>query len=382
MRLLHIFHDDRHAKTFSSYLTQQGIENRLEISKNHEWDSEHYGDPICKIWVIDEDRTAQAKEYLETYLDNPHKSDYISLYPDKPGLSSTPPPPPPRKKHNDIGKATFICIFLCGLLLFLSMVSRAPFQPFPSDLPAPPLFLSKLEKELYFDYPAAYEIVDKLESTYGLKALVQRDQLTSEGRKLLAQYKKTPYWQGLYPLILDDLKADQQHSSSVGPLFEKLRQGQVWRLVTPIFLHADIFHLFFNMVWLFVLGAQMESRLGMMRYLLFILITAVGSNSAQYLMSGPNFIGFSGVLCAMIMFVWMRQKKTPWEGYQLQRTSMKFVTWFILLIFGMQCVSFVFELLGIHLFALPIANTAHLAGGFIGYLLSRLDLFKKRSTNQ
>ena len=43
----------------------------------------------------------------------------------------------------------------------------------------------------------------------------------------------------------------------------------------PILLHADIFHLFFNMLWLIVLGKQIEQRLKTGRYVLFILLIAM-----------------------------------------------------------------------------------------------------------
>ena len=107
-------------------------------------------------------------------------------------------------------------------------------------------------------------------------------------------------------------------SSSTLPCSKKSRREKYWRLFTPCLLHNDIFHIFFNMIWLVVLGKQMEMRLSLFRYALFILIAAVVTNTAQYLMSGSNFIGFSGVLCAMLTFIWMRQKKTAWEGYQLR----------------------------------------------------------------
>lgn len=63
---------------------------------------------------------------------------------------------------------------------------------------------------------------------------------------------------------------------------------QVWRLVTFQFLHADINHLFFNMVGLFFFGYRVEGRMGSKRYLSFYLACGI-AGALLYLTL--NFLG-------------------------------------------------------------------------------------------
>ena len=45
----------------------------------------------------------------------------------------------------------------------------------------------------------------------------------------------------------------------------QVRKGDVWRLVTPIFLHGGWIHLLFNMYMFFQFGALIETRKGTWR---------------------------------------------------------------------------------------------------------------------
>ncbi|MEM8756723.1 MAG: rhomboid family intramembrane serine protease, partial [Planctomycetota bacterium] len=51
---------------------------------------------------------------------------------------------------------------------------------------------------------------------------------------------------------------------------------EAWRLVTFQFLHADLTHLFFNMLGLFIFGGLVEQYLGSRRYLAYYLICGIG----------------------------------------------------------------------------------------------------------
>jgi membrane associated rhomboid family serine protease len=51
--------------------------------------------------------------------------------------------------------------------------------------------------------------------------------------------------------------------------------GQVWRFLTFQFLHANINHIFFNMLSLYFFGPMVESYLGSRRYLAFYLLSGI-----------------------------------------------------------------------------------------------------------
>src|SRR5262245_27238447 len=55
-------------------------------------------------------------------------------------------------------------------------------------------------------------------------------------------------------------------------------EGEVWRLVTPIFLHADLFHLFFNMLILFWAGRKLEEVYGTREFVLFYVVSGILAN--------------------------------------------------------------------------------------------------------
>src|SRR6266566_6768202 len=93
----------------------------------------------------------------------------------------------------------------------------------------------------------------------------------------------------------------------------EIRQGQVWRLVTPILIHYGVLHLIFNMFWLRDLGSMLERHKGALWLGIFILVTAVASNVAQYLVSGPGAGGMSGIVYALFGYVWMKGKYSPHE---------------------------------------------------------------------
>lgn len=131
-----------------------------------------------------------------------------------------------------------------------------------------------------------------------------------------------------------------------------LGSGQWWRLVTPIFLHFGVLHIFFNMSWLWNLGRQIEFIRGSVRYGAMVLVIAVSSNIAQLLWTGPGFGGMSGVVYGLIGYAWLKGRTAPQHGIGLAYEQIVYSVFFMVL-----CMMGV---LG------PIANAAHFVGFVVG----------------
>ncbi len=145
-------------------------------------------------------------------------------------------------------------------------------------------------------------------------------------------------------------------------LKETLAKGEVWRLVTPIFIHLDVLHILFNMMWLRNMGIAIEFVRGSRRFILLVLILAVVSNLTQYFWAGPRFGGMSGVVFGLIGYVWMKGKTQPRLGLGLMPDQVVYsIAWLLL------CMTGAFG---------AIANAAHLGGFLAGILIgARQRLF-------
>lgn len=143
------------------------------------------------------------------------------------------------------------------------------------------------------------------------------------------------------------------------PLFQSVLHGQLWRLVTPIFVHFGILHILFNGWWLADLGAAIERRIGSPKLLAFVVVTAALSNALQYAVSGsPYFGGLSGVVYALLGYVWAKGRRDPTFGLALsQQTVVILLVWLGLGFAGV---------LG------SVANFAHLGGLTAGLVIGLL----------
>ena len=69
-----------------------------------------------------------------------------------------------------------------------------------------------------------------------------------------------------------------------------------YQLITYMFLHADILHLFFNMFALFMFGVMLENHWGPKRFLLYYLVTGVGAGLVQFVVAYFSIKSYEGHL--------------------------------------------------------------------------------------
>lgn len=148
------------------------------------------------------------------------------------------------------------------------------------------------------------------------------------------------------------------------PLNDSLARGEIWRLLTPAFLHFGIFHVLFNSLWMWDLGRRLEFFLGRWHFLLFFIVTAVAANIAQYLWSGSaNFGGMSGVVYALVGFIAVRQRLAPHPLVAVPSALIGFMLFWLVL-----CMTGVVD----YFIAGSVANAAHIGGLIAGVVYAFL----------
>ncbi len=138
-----------------------------------------------------------------------------------------------------------------------------------------------------------------------------------------------------------------------------ITHGEVWRLISPVFVHftlmnSAILHLLFNgVIWLNFAGA-IERTEGSKRLAGIFFLSALVSNACAYWAYGPFFGGLSGVVYALVGYLWARSRSLA--QYRPLMPMPTFIAFGIFLLAGYT------GWLG------PIANAAHLGGVITGVI--------------
>ncbi len=79
-------------------------------------------------------------------------------------------------------------------------------------------------------------------------------------------------------------------------------QGQLWRLVTPIFLHSDqtVLHIALNMYALFYIGPTLERFYGRQRYIVLFLLSGFAGNVLSFMFTQAQSLGSSTAIFGLL----------------------------------------------------------------------------------
>lgn len=142
--------------------------------------------------------------------------------------------------------------------------------------------------------------------------------------------------------------------------FDPSLKYDLWRYFTHALLHFSLLHITFNLIWWWYLGGPVEKRLGTRKLLVITLISALFSGFIQHKLSGAWFGGLSGVVYALMGYVWLRGIRDPGCGVYLPGGLMAFaLIWLVIGWFGMPGMS--------------IANGAHASGLLVGLIIALVD---------
>jgi len=105
-----------------------------------------------------------------------------------------------------------------------------------------------------------------------------------------------------------------------------IRAGEIWRLITPVFLHASILHIAFNMYALFIFGRGIEARYGHVRFMMLYFLSGYAGNVMSFLLTVSPSLGAStaifGLISAEGVFIIQNRKLL---GNRVNRSLMNLV---------------------------------------------------------
>lgn len=155
---------------------------------------------------------------------------------------------------------------------------------------------------------------------------------------LLSRLKKFPATYGLIGLttliyITQVLTLELTGSDLVGLYGMKINSaivaGEIWRLVTPVFVHAGLWHIFVNMYSLYALGPAIERLFGSQRMLAVYLLSGISGVILSFAFSPYNSVGASGAIFGLLgalgTFIYRHRNRLGRAG-RMQLRQIIFIT--------------------------------------------------------
>jgi membrane associated rhomboid family serine protease len=212
---------------------------------------------------------------------------------------------------------------------------------------------------------------------------------SSQGRQDLRVLPKTfVFWMTVTQVIMFFVSIliggfeDPSRNSMLGPPFKTLldlgaenamliKQGEVWRLITPVVLHAGLIHLAFNLFSQTIIGVPMEFRIGTVRFagvylasgFVGCLMSAVGTPNSIGVGASGAILGLVGFQLGFLWCTWQSLEKAQ---RQAQLVSMCVLV-LMLLLLGLSS---------------SVDNYAHGGGLLTGVLLGVSSFVHRRELGQ
>jgi len=146
-------------------------------------------------------------------------------------------------------------------------------------------------------------------------------------------------------------------------------RGQVWQLVTYMFLHASFWHLAINMFVLWMFGTELERTWGTLQFMKYYFLTGIGAGVLSLITTPGSTIptvGASGAIFGLLV------------AYAMIYPNRLIYLWFFIPIKAkyLALMLGVFELLATMQLARDgVAHWAHLGGMLVGFLYLKIAGF-------
>ncbi|HEX9038193.1 MAG TPA: rhomboid family intramembrane serine protease [Ktedonobacterales bacterium] len=187
-----------------------------------------------------------------------------------------------------------------------------------------------------------------------------------------------------YALVPNDILSDTLHRPFVAGCAITEPKLVYLTILTALFLHANALHLGGNMLYLWVFGAALETRLGHLRYLLFYLVCGVAASAAQIAFSvyahqtSVPMLGASGAIAGalgayLVFFPGAKVRSVVFFGFViLTRLAAFIVIGFFILLQIVEAALAIEAAQQAHGQGGGVAFFAHIGGFVAGMLLALL----------
>jgi GlpG protein len=309
MRMIGHLDGEEKARNFADYLYVQGIDNQIEPDKGDSW----------AVWILREEDLERGRALLNNFASNPNDPRFLNH-----AAAAEEMREQKRREQIEYEKR-----MKRGRNIFRPMMAYG-FGPVTSVL----ILIS-----------VAVFIAGYVHAPWvGELPLTQA---------YLVHENEMGFWQAFLVRV-----------THVPQLMPEVFSGQVWRLITPIFIHFSILHIFFNMLWMRDLGSMIEARQGSLLLIVMVLIVAIISNVTEFFFVGGTFGGMSGVVYGLFGYIWIRGRRDPGSGLFLHPTTVTMmIIWLFVCMIGVMG---------------PVANAAHASGLLVGMLWGYLSSLRLR----